>query len=206
MKTLTAVLLSASALVELTSCQAAIVNKVADGNPGNTVDDFSSAGFAEIQVNFDTTASLMVEFCPESAADNAPLEFNAIIKNETFVDSWSGLDLQLSGSATFTMLPANGIATAPSQTVTLPGTPTPSVSLVFSPPIMDQDEIGLGDTIVGGTTNWEIGGFPNFDPGDPNASKFTLTITPIPVPEPGSLSLLAFAGIMTLGRRLRRTA
>ena len=183
-----------------TAADAAVVMMVPDGTTNVASNDALSPGIIELSIDFNDLAPLVLEIAPEASEEpvgpGAGIELNAIINNFT-VSDWNSIEFALTTVNSFTPVfdtvppgSVEGDAAAATLNIT-PSLVTATVPVTFS--------VEVGDAL-NPLGNWILSGFPaTTDPLPVGENRnFFLTITP--VPEPGSLSLLA---VLLVGGVLR---
>ena len=186
-----ALLASPASAVQVTGTSGSAANGITIGG------DFSGAGVLAFEYAFTNQATTTLHFTLEAGDIGAPLSFSALIANINGLDtpyfsfSLSGTHFDFIGTAqtSFTNMPA--IVTGGGPYAQLLGNPS------------DSHGYEVGDFLLTGAgTDWRID-TAGMSAGD----GFSLTLIAAPVPEPGTLAMMAtgLAAMGAVARRRRKT-
>lgn len=157
------------------------------------VTDYAGVGLISFDIDFANFSAASVEYRIDAVDGGAPIDFNAVLRNYTGL-GFAGYSITLS-QGTFSFIGSVDRQFGGTSSVSLDGA-TATVS--FDTPEYLDVELGNALGTTPAAADWTIGGLAVGD-------RVTLTLQPLPVPEPGSYALLlaGLAGVLLKARRAR---
>ncbi len=156
------------------------------------VSDYAGNGLISFDIDFGNFSPASVEYRIDSADAPLPLDFNAVLRNYTGLGI-AGYSITLS-QGLFSFVGSVDRQFGGTSAVSLNGS---TATVTFNTPEYLDVELGNALGTTPGAADWAIGGL---NVGD----RVTLTLTPLPVPEPGTYALL-LAGLGGALLRVHRT-